>query len=210
MTQFQKTILSVILILLLIGLGFYVGRNSVKITTQIETKYLPGDTIRDSIPKPYPVYISTPQNIDTVSLLKHCIASGLYDEYLPTKVKDSLIYMEVDTTAILKDWLAVRKYENQLFSIDTLGSCTVFTELQYNRIQNMKYTFAPVQKVTTEVKEKKFTVDPFIGAGLSMSGHGLIQLGTFTSNGFGFGYQYQHGFNDKRDTHSLMILYKFK
>ena len=55
--------------------GFYLGRTTIKVDKpDPDIVYMPGDTIRDSIPKPIPFYVETP--VDTADIIKQCVKDG--------------------------------------------------------------------------------------------------------------------------------------
>jgi len=189
--KYRNYLILVIAVILLTG-GFFLGRSSVKVRVVEKTKYIKGDSIIDSIPYPDPIYINYP--IDTVSLLEFCIKNNLYWELFPYKVKDSIIYLtKEDTAAVIKDWMAERIYEEQLFDIDTVGSCSISARIQFNRLRGLSYTFVPVTKVvsTEIVKESKYHL--YLGAGISTNGLLLVEGSMFEQNwGFSLGYSYNY------------------
>lgn len=182
--------------LILLGLAFYAGRATTKTKVITKIEYIKGDTIHDTITdiKPYKVIVPA----DTAGIIQTCVEDGIYAELFPTKVVTE--YIEVtkeDTTAIMKDWATVRAYDEVLFDSDTLGVCEVNTEVQYNRIKNMNYTFTPVIKkeTDTEIKVRRFT--PFIGAGISTFPSVDGSVGFFINQSWGFSLDGNYYFNGK-------------
>lgn len=91
-----KTFWQVVAILLLLGLifggGYYLGYKSVSVTERVVEKLVPGDTIRDSIRFPVPVYVDRwhPGKVDTV--------------YFPAPTSP------IDSASVVEDYFATRDY----------------------------------------------------------------------------------------------------
>ena len=165
--------------------GVYVGKKTVPIKEVVKIEYIKGETIYDTIPNPVPVYIQKP--IDTVNIIKQCVADGIFSELFPNKQYTDTIYlMKEDTTKIMADWSTKREYEETLFDIDTVGNLKIKTYTQYNRLGSINYTFTPIQKKeTTEVYvERKFL--PYAGIGLSTFPSYDVEIGLFYRKSFGF------------------------
>ena len=185
----------------------------VKETTKIE--YIKGDTIRETIIKPIPEFVQSP--IDTVDIIKQCIKDGLYKELWPERVVTE--YIEVtkeDTTKIMKDWATKRIYDKTLFQNDSLGVCKIKTEIQYNRLQLLDYTFEPTIKTitNTEIIVKKFS--PFVGVGYLTNPWDDIRNPIITLNGglfinekYGIQLQYMRTLKSKNDFVGGSFIYKF-
>jgi len=203
-----------LLALLLAGIGFFVGRKTVKIPSPNEViKYIELPPIHDSIPKPVPYFVTEP--VDTLDIIKQCIADGIYAELWPTKVDTVKVPTTADTTAILADWATKRFYSTTLFSSDTLGTCIVDTEIQYNRMKYMKYEYKPKQKeVSTESYQIK-AFSPFIGITGTCPTDGRRDFligataGAYIKEKFGIQASYQHSVYDNTAYVSGGFLYKF-
>ena len=151
-----------ILILSFVGIGFFIGRGHTKVVEKEVVKYVELPPIIDSIPAPYPVY----EKVDTANLIKQIVAKGLYSELFPDKEKTDTVYLTPkDTAKIVQDWLTKRDYTAKLFDIDTFGTCTINTSVQFNRLGSIDYTFNPVQKQTTQYISVKRKFIPFVAVG---------------------------------------------
>ena len=211
-----KIIVTVIVALLLVVGGFFLGRWTIKdkVKTVIEYVELPPvhDTITDIVPK----YIISPA--DTADIIMDCVEKGIYSELFPTKViTDTMVITKEDTSVILKDWATARYYTETLFDIDTVGSCTINERIQYNRIDSLGYIFTPRQKtVTTEYQVVK-VFSPFIGAGWQTSvGDKALQyqalqaeVGFFIKEKYGLSVDYQYDYMQKSHSVGGMLIYKF-
>lgn len=184
----------VILIFIVIFLaGIILGRST--IDTKTKTEYVKGETIRDTayIPMPYsekkadknnliPVYKKDPEGKETTELDT-------------AKSKDVTIH----------DWNLERKYANQVFDNEN-GKFLYDITVQNNKLSKFNYTFTPIQKVTTTIKEKIF--QPYVSAGYSTLDIASVGGGFFYHN-LGIEYQFQRDFKYNNIGHSLDLKYKF-
>ena len=211
----QKILIYIVLIIILLGAGFFMGRKTMKVKETTKIEYIKGDTIRETIIKPIPEFVQLP--IDTVDIIKQCIKDGLYKELWPERVVTE--YIEVtkeDTTKIMKDWATKRIYDKTLFQNDSLGVCKIKTEIQYNRLQLLDYTFEPkIKTITnTEIIVKKFS--PFVGVGYLTNPWDDIRNPIITLNGglfinekYGIQLQYMRTLKSKNDFVGGSFIYKF-
>ena len=210
-----NTILSLLIILGLFGVGFYLGRKTIKTDTKIVTEYIKSDTIRDTLYYPQPIKIIEP--IDTLNIIKQCIKDGIYSELWPEKVITE--YIEVtkqDTTKIMKDWATKRLYSETLFQNDSIGSCIVDAEVQYNRMKLIGYNYTPITKQVTETIYKTKLFSPFMGGGYLINPweekrNPIITLngGVFIKEKYGLQIQYMRTLNSKNDYIGGNVLIKF-
>ena len=175
-----KLICCAIVAVVLIGIGFFIGRKTVKIPApETVTEYITLPPVHDSIPYPKPVYVQKP--IDTAKIIQQCIADGIYQELWPEKIVE---IDKNDTTAIMADWATKRRYAETIFDVDTLGKCEINAEVQYNRLKMVGYTFTPVEKVVTNtIYQQNFL--------LGISG------GAYFKDRYGVNVQYQHSVYDE-------------
>lgn len=153
MIQKYKWLFVALTAIALLAIGFFIGRANQKTIVKTETKYVKGETVRDSFsyPVPYEVVKVVPDF-----------------RYLPSKKdtlwKDKNIYVieKIDTAKIIEQFSYENKYRQTLFDNDSNGKLIVKTSVQYNKQKSIKYTFTPIQKVTTFTKEKKNVVTPFL------------------------------------------------
>ena len=210
-----KFLIYIILIGIIFFSGFFFGRDSVKIKEIIKTEYIKGDTIRDTLYTPIPKYIELP--IDTIDIIKACIKDGIYQELWPEKVITEYIKVSVkDTTKMLEDWATKRIYDETLFNHDTIGTCKIKMDVQYNRWNVINYKYIPVIKKINETKYHVKTFSPFIGVGYLTNNYDDIRDPLMTINGgffikekYGFQLQVIHGLKSKNDYLGGSLLMKF-
>ena len=197
----------VIGILLLLFIGFLLGRKTIK-QPEPDIIYLPGDTITiapDNPPTP------VKEEVDTANIIKNCVKNGLFYELFPEKVRDSIVYLTLtkeDTAKVFNDWATRREYNTLLFDIDTVGSATLNAEVQYNRLMNYNLDFVPVIKqVTTVKKTPKYS--PFIGAGVTTLPSIGLSGGYFYDDKMGFLFTYQYDYMKKNHVMGAGVLIKF-
>jgi hypothetical protein len=211
-----NTLLCLVLIIGLLGIGFYLGRRSIDTKPKTEYKYIKGDTIIETIYVPTPVKEETPP-IDTISFLKQIINDGIYKELWPERIITEYIEIEKqDTTDIVNDWATKRFYTEKLFDVDTLGKCEIEAEVQYNRLRLLNYNYVPVIKEITNTQYKIRTFSPFLGAGYMTNPVGdikdhiiSINGGIFIKEKYGLQVQYMRGLNSNNDYVGANIIYKF-
>lgn len=213
-TKLFEFITYIILVLALVFIGFYFGRSTVPVKTETKTVYIKGDTIRDVIYEPKPYKVNIP--IDTISIIKQCIKDGIYQELWPEKTVTEVIEItKEDTTKIMVDWATKRIYDETIFDIDTIGSCKINAEVQYNRMHLLGYTYTPVTKQVTETKIKVKTFSPYVSLGYminpSENNDALITAsgGIFIKEKYGIELQLMHGLQTKIDYVGGSVSYKF-
>lgn len=210
-----KVLFHVIIIIVLFIGGILMGRSTIKVKEITKIEYLKGDTIREVIYQPVPEYVQTP--IDTVNVIRQCIKDGKHKELWPERVVTE--YIEVtkeDSTKVLKDWATKRVYDKTIFQNDTLGICKIKTEIQYNRLQFLDYTFEPVIREVTKTEYKVKTFSPFLGAGYLTNPWDEIKNPIITVNGglffkekYGIQLQFMHALTTKNDYVGGSFIYKF-
>lgn len=169
-------------------IGFFIGRANQKEIVKTKIEYIKGETVVDSIayPKPYEVVKVVPDV-----------------RYLPSK-KDTiklpgekiLIVDNVDTSAIIADYVTENRYRETLFDNDTAGKLIVNTSVQYNKQKSIGYSYTPVYKVVTNTVQKKNTITPFIAASYNTLGYAGAGGGVFIKN-LGFEYKYLSNFKNQ-------------
>jgi hypothetical protein len=188
----KKYLLIVITVVLLIGsylLGVHQGKSMIDVKIVTHTKYIKGDTIHDSISVPKPYQVLVPSKIDSIGLLTYMIESHLYDYLIPRK--DSIMYLQVDTMAIVKEFLTKNSYSIDLFDNDTIGHLTILPEVQYNKlITPIHYKYTPIIKEVNTVvtkRESKY----LIGVGIGLKNTYNAQIGYLTKSGWGATLEYE-------------------
>jgi hypothetical protein len=203
------------MISLLFGVGFYIGRKTVKIPKpDVEIVYEPGEPIIQEVPKPVPYKVVEPA--DTLNIIKECIANGVYSELWPKEVIHDVVPTVVDTNKIIQDWAARRYYSEELFDIDTLGRCVVNAEVQYNRIDSLSYEYTPKIKTIEKVVYKSKKYSPFVGVGASINpwnevSNPMLELsgGMYYNDKYGLQLKYQKGLSISNDYIGASALFKF-
>jgi LPXTG-motif cell wall-anchored protein len=138
--------------------GFYLGRRSVAVieTTTIEYQAMP--TVSVSV-APEPLRFAVPE-----------LPQWLY-------FTDTITQLQViDTSAILADWALRREYGNRLIN-DTTGTVDYFAVVQYNRLQNIALDYTPTQRTVTIIRTIQPRFTPFILVGANTAGFGQIEAG---------------------------------
>lgn len=210
-----KLLFHIFIILVIFSGGFFTGRKTLNAKEIIKTEYIKGDTIKETIFAPLPNNVERP--IDTLNIIKKCIEDGIYQELWPNKVITKYINTTAeDTIKIVNDWATKRKYDELLFKSDTLGTCSVNVELQYNRLRFLNYSFEPVTKKIIEQKIKVKAFSPFVGLGYITNpwdefDDPLLNLtfGTFLKEKYGLQLHFMHKLNTNKDYIGCTFLYKF-
>lgn len=151
----KQIAICIILVLVGFALGYFLCWYNVPYKEVVT--YEKGETIRDTIREFIPYVESIPQK-----------------PHYP--LKESQEKPTIDTTAIINDWIKNKSYNIPLFD-NQYGKLDLDATLQYNSLQDIKYSFTPIQKTITKYKEKTFT--PFVGANYSSFGYVGIGGGFF-------------------------------
>lgn len=210
MSNFWKAIIAVIVVLLLLGIGFFVGRATIETETTTKTEYITLPPKTDTCYYPKPVFVEMPA--DTANIVAEYIKLHP-EQFAPdTVIVETYIPTQVDTAAILSDWAAKRLYAETLFD-DEHGKCTADMTVQYNRLQKFSYNFVPVQQVVTNTEYKVPRFTPFVAAGMTLTGFISGDIGVFFKDGFGLGYNYMYdtgiNTNSKGSHHGFKVYYRF-
>jgi hypothetical protein len=210
-----KLLFHIFIIIVIFSGGFFTGRRTIETKKIIKTEYIKGDTIKDTIFSPIPVQVEKP--IDTMNIIKKCIEDGIYQELWPNKVVTEYIKVTAeDTVKIVNDWATKRNYNELLFNSDTLGTCSVNIELQYNRLKFVNYNFEPITKKITDEKIKVKMFSPFVGLGYITNPWDEfddpllnLTLGAFVKEKYGLQINLMHMLESKKDYVGCTFLYKF-
>jgi hypothetical protein len=116
----------------------------------------------------------------------------------------------------MKDWATKRQYSEVLFDSDTVGNCTVNIETQYNRVNNIDYTFVPVIKTITQKEEVIKLFSPYVGGGVmvnpwddKMNPIVKINAGFFIKEKHGIQLDAGHALRSKEDFIGISYVRKF-
>lgn len=163
----------------LIGIivGFIIGRRTSD--TEQTVRYVKGDTIEKTVEIPIPYKVEIPS--EPIYIYKK--GDTIYSSLMP----------EVDTIAILSDWITRRDYKQDLFD-NQYGKLSIDASVEYNRLQSFKYSFTPIQKEIITRKQKTWT--PYIST--SYSNHNYIGAGGgIFYHDIGIGVKYSTDFNTR-------------
>lgn len=213
----KKIIIHIIYIIVILLIGFFIGRCTTNDKVKIETEYIQLPPIHDTITDIRPSYIEIPA--DTAHIIQYCIDKGLYSELFPYKEITDTIYTSRDTSQILYDWATTRAYSETLFDIDTIGRCDVDILVRFNRLDSVSYTYIPMERRTTLTRQKTRLFSPFIGIGASTSiypsgevgkhASADIDIGLFIKEKYGVGFEYQYEVLNGSHNVGGMFYYKF-
>ena len=155
--------------------GYFIRGNEVEIKT--ETKYIKGETVERIVEVPAPYEVIAPK--EPIYIYK-------------TDTIDNIIVQKVDSAKIIEDWVLKRNYAQTLFDNQD-GKLNIDLSVQYNQLQELKYSFTPIRQINTVYKER--TWQPFVSG--SYSTFSQIGIGGgFFYHDLGFEYQYQRNFNN--------------
>ena len=169
-----------LLIVAVIGLvgGFFLGRDS--IDTQETIRYIKGDTIKEHVEVRVPYKVELP-------------AKPIYIYRTVLDTITEKIVQQIDTTAMITDWIKTRHYKEDLFK-NEYGELSIDAVVQYNRLNTIDYTFVPIQKQIIVQHKKVF--QPFVEASYSTLNYVSIGGGVFY-NDLGISLKYSTNFTKK-------------
>lgn len=172
--------------------GFIAGRMTIKQNMEIE--YIKGETIYRTIEVPKFITSTIPATI-----------------FLPVKKdtlfinQDKIVIQTVDTTKIIENYIAERKYAFNVFD-DENGKLDIDQTIQYNELQKFNYSFTPMQKVITQQKER--VLIPFASASYNSFNIAGAGGGVFYKN-VGIEYKYLYNINNHGSGHEFGLKVKF-
>ncbi|MFT4169906.1 MAG: hypothetical protein QM653_12380 [Dysgonomonas sp.] len=195
MKKSERIYIFICLTILFIGcaISFFIGRSTIE--TKTKTEYVKGETIRDTVYIPAPYFEKKSDKDNMIPIYKKDPEGKETTELDAVKSKDVTIH----------DWNLERKYSDQIFNNES-GKLLYDITVQNNKLSKFNYTFTPIQKVTTTIKEKIF--QPYVSAGYSTLGIASVGGGFFYHN-LGIEYQFQRDFKYNDTGHSLGLKYKF-
>ena len=195
---------------LLVALGFYFGRQT---NDKVKIEYIKGETVIDTVVISDPIYVEVP----------------LKPEYIikyDTVVIENIRYIaeQIDTVAIIQDYIVTRTYAFNVFNNDTLGKFDINQKIGYNKLLSFDYSFTPITKQVTQYRSPLFT--PFVSAGYSTNQSVLLGGGFYYKN---IGLEYNMNvstdrrfrlsdfenqtfidiLNDNRNYHTFKLNYRF-
>ena len=191
----ENKFLFVVVIAVVLATVFFIGRKTVN--TESKTEYIKQEPVTGNISGSFlqpekeeiPVNPHLPVKIDTVY-----------------KYNIKYIVQNVDTAAIISDYIMKKSYNVIAFDNKEIGSLRIFPTVQYNQLSGLSYEFTPIQKQTTIHKEKVW--NPFLSGSYSTFGNIGLGGGIFYHN-LGIEYQYQKDLLSKNNGHLFGLKYKF-
>ncbi len=157
--------------------GLIIGRQWSEAEQSI--KYIKGETIEKIVEVPIPYKIQIPAQ----PLFLYKKADTIYNT----------VTAEIDTTAILNDWITRKSYKQDLFD-NQHGKLSIDASVQYNQLASLQYNFTPIQKEISTTKHQTWM--PYVGVSYSTLNHVGIGGGMFYHN-LGIGAKYITDFNKK-------------
>lgn len=190
----MKTKYWLLLILIAIIVGFFLGRDAI---VKQEVEHVKGKTVYGSL------------NPDFLTVKKEFKGDIKFLPYIFWKgdtVKiNEIEYISTipDTAKIVEDFLVKREYKFTVFDNEN-GKLDVGPVVQYNRLQSFDYSFTPIKEVIT----KKPIFEPFLSTSYNTFGIAGIGGGFFYKN-TGIEYNYLFDTFDRNFGHQLGIKVKF-
>ncbi len=184
----MKTKRIVIISLLCIAAGFFLGRSTVKTEERVE--YIKEKPVKGSVNIPPPVKEIKP-----------------YKPLLPLTyifLKDTVIE-KVDTAKIIEEYITEKHYNLTLFDKD-FGKLDLKPTLQYNKLTNIDYTYTPITKTVTNYREQVFI--PFASASYNTFGTAGVGGGFFYKK-IGAEYNYLYSTFSQNSGHQLSVKVRF-
>lgn len=182
----------IILVLIACLASFFAGRLTTKQKDTV--KFVKGETIYRTIEVPKFITSTIPATI-----------------FLPVKKdtlfinQDKIVIQTVDTTKIIENYIAERKYAFNVFD-DENGKLDIDQTIQYNELQKFNYSFTPMQKVITQQKER--VLIPFASASYNSFNIAGAGGGVFYKN-VGIEYKYLYNVNNHGSGHEFGLKVKF-
>ena len=160
-----------------LAVGFFIGRQSFVVRTEI--KYVQGDVVRDTVFEPVPVL---------------------------EIVHDTILLVEYDTVRTLIDWNTERYYAERLLDDPLRGLLDVSATVQFNRLQDLSFSFIPIYKEVT--KYKVATWQPYVATSFNTFNQASVGAGIFYKK-TGVEFQYITDFNRRLKGYGIGFKYKF-
>lgn len=164
-------------ILVCLTVGFIIGRQYTK--PEHSTRYIKGETIERLVEIHVPYKVETPSQ--PIYLYKR--ADTIFNTILA----------EIDTVAILNDWISKKSYTQDLFD-NQYGKLTIDASVQYNQLGALKYNFTPLHKEISVIKRQTWM--PYLSISYNTLNHVGLGGGIFYHN-IGIGAKYITDFNKK-------------
>ncbi|WP_346236765.1 hypothetical protein ABDK00_013995 [Niabella insulamsoli] len=183
-------------------IGFFMGRANSDVIKKIV--YVKGNTVEDSLIAPKPIKSEIPA--DPVYPTKN---DTVWMKGQPGEtIIDSIPYQviqKVDTSKIISEYITLNQYDNTLFD-NSNGKLSVRSNVQYNKLQRIDYSFTPIQKEITIERKRTFT--PFITGSYNTFNQAAAGAGIYIKN-IGIGAKYIKDLSTDRTGYEGGIYIKF-
>lgn len=182
--------------IVLVGIGFIIGRKTVEEKTVIKYIDLPPIQGEVKVPDLVPKWEGFRNPIKLIYIYKG------QEEKVPQK--------EVDTLESVKrtilDWNTTRKYAGTFFKDPKIGQFDWEATVQYNTIQHLAYKYIPVREQIKETRSQKWS--PFLRASANSFGQVGAGGGIYYRN-FGVDISYVRDFELTRSGYEVGFSWKF-
>ncbi|MDH6354747.1 hypothetical protein M2132_001076 [Dysgonomonas sp. PH5-45] len=179
----KYTIVSIISFILGGLVFFFVGRSSIDLKNEVS--YIPGESTSGSVSDTQLIPVKEEKPEKPILPMKE-----VEIQYIDTgsvRITTEYIYYEVDTAAIIADYILKRSYDLVAFDNKEQGKLRLFPVVQYNKLSGIDYEFTPVYKNINTTREKVW--QPFVSGSYSTLEYLGLGGGIFYHN-LGFEYQY--------------------
>ena len=190
----MKTKTTVLLGLLILIVGFFIGRFT--IDSKPEIKYVKGKLVHDTIE------IENTDLVSSYSPIKPRLPTKKDTINLPGK--DSIVIEKVDTAKIIEEYIKENYYKKVLFNDSIKGELIVGALVQYNNLQRLDYNYTPIKEVRKIQSKNLFT--PFVRASYNTLNYFDFGIGSYINN---FGLDIGYITDMKLKGFSLGVNYKF-
>lgn len=184
-----------------LSLGFYMGRSQNK---SEDVEYVQEKPITGTVSIPDPVIKTT---YDFKKDIIPQLPEYVFYDIVKTVTKDSLVYQEIDSLAVLSAYLQLQTYDYVLFDNDN-GKLSLKQTVQYNRLTNTNYDFRPISKH----KRIKQVWTPYVGVTYNTLEFVGIRAGMFYHN-IGLDYSFNKNIGnftyENNQYHQFGVNYKF-
>lgn len=175
----------IIFVFIAFVLGYWAGKKTAPSAQTI--RYVKGETIVERVAVEIPYRVEIP-------------AQPIY--IYKTDTLENRIVQSVDTAAIIDDWVVSRNYRQHLFD-NQQGKLSIEASVQYNRLQDLRYSFTPIEKQIELSRTPLWLF--YVGTSYNTLGYAGAGGGVFYRN-WGLGLQSVTNFEQK----GFQVDFKYK
>lgn len=191
--------------IVLVGIGFIIGRKTVEEKTVVKYVDLPPIQGEVKVPDLVPKWEGFRDPIKLVYIYK---GNGGKAPQTPPEITNGGGLREVDTLesarSTILDWNTTRKYAGTFFKDPKIGQFDWEATVQYNTLQHLTYKYTPVQ-----IKETRSPIwSPFLRASANSFGQIGAGGGIYYRN-FGVDLSYVRDFERTRSGYEIGFSWKF-